>query len=171
MIGFESKVEKLESRLIIKLPQDASAKLPSRGQVAVSGTINAHDFMTVIEPDGNKSHWISVDSKMGRLKAGEHVKIEIEPVKDWPEPEVPADLKKALSDDTGISEMWQDITPMARWEWVRWVNSTNNADTRKRRVEVTIGKMHAGKRRPCCFNLAACTDPELSKNSKLLGIT
>jgi hypothetical protein len=170
-VNFRSKVDKIGSRLIIKLPPDASAKLPSRGQVAVSGTINAREFKTVIEPDGNKGHWISVDGKMGQLKAGEHVKIEIEPVKKWPEPDVPADLKKALSDDKEITEMWQDITPMARWEWVRWVNSTNNPDTRKRRVEVTIGKMHSGKRRPCCFNLAACTDPELSKNSKLLGIT
>jgi hypothetical protein len=170
-INFRSKVDKLGSRLIIKLPQAASAKLPSRGQVAVSGSINGHDFKTVIEPDGNKGHWISVDGHMGQLKAGGHVEIEIEPVKDWPEPEVPADLKEALADDPEISEMWQDITPMARWEWVRWVNSTNNTDTRRRRVEVTIGKMHSGKRRPCCFNLAACTDPELSKNSKLLGIT
>jgi hypothetical protein len=171
MITFKSKVEKLQSRLIIKLPQDASAKLPSRGQVAVAGTINSHEFNTVIEPDGAKGHWISVDGKMGTLGAGDVVKIQIEPVREWPEPEVPADLKKALADDAEISAMWQDITPMARWEWVRWVNSTNNPDTRKRRVEVTIGKMHSGKRRPCCFNLAACTDPELSKNSKLLGIT
>jgi hypothetical protein len=170
-ISFESIVEKLESRLIIKLPSDASLKLPSRGQVAVSGSINGREFKTVIEPDGNKGHWISVNSKMGRLKDGDKAAIQLEPVKDWPEPEVPADLKTALANDKQIVEMWQDITPMARWEWVRWVNSTTNADTRRRRVEVTIGKMHAGKRRPCCFNLAACTDPELSKNSKLLGIS
>lgn len=80
-VNFRSKVDKIGSRLIIKLPPDASAKLPSRGQVAVSGTINAREFKTVIEPDGNKGHWISVDGKMGQLKAGEHVKIEIEPVK------------------------------------------------------------------------------------------
>ncbi|HZT95485.1 MAG TPA: YdeI/OmpD-associated family protein, partial [Chloroflexota bacterium] len=61
-----------------------------------------------------------------------------------------------------------EITPMARWEWVRWVNATRNPDTRRRRVEVTISKMSNGKRRPCCFNLAACTDPELSKNGRLL---
>ena len=60
------------------------------------------------------------------------------------------------------------ITPMARWEWVRWVNATKNPDTRKRRVEVSISKMSHGKRRPCCFDLASCTDPELSKNGKLV---
>ncbi|HEU4888608.1 MAG TPA: YdeI/OmpD-associated family protein, partial [Thermoanaerobaculia bacterium] len=56
---------------------------------------------------------------------------------------------------------------MARWEWVRWVNATKNSDTRKRRVEVSISKMSHGKRRPCCFDLASCTDPDLSRNGKL----
>ena len=64
-------------------------------------------------------------------------------------------------------EVWEDITPMARWEWVRWVNATKNPDTRQRRVEVSISKMQSGKRRPCCFNLSACTDPDLSKNGRL----
>jgi len=57
---------------------------------------------------------------------------------------------------------------MARWEWVRWVNATRNPGTGQRRVEVSISKMQSGKRRPCCFNLAACTDPDLSKNGKLI---
>jgi len=56
---------------------------------------------------------------------------------------------------------------MARWEWVRWVNATNNPETRGRRVDVSISKMESGNRRPCCFNLAACTDPDLSKSGKL----
>ena len=56
---------------------------------------------------------------------------------------------------------------MARWE-VRWVNATPNADTRKRRVEVSISKMKSGKRRPCCCNLAACTDPDLSRSGRLI---
>jgi len=67
-----------------------------------------------------------------------------------------------------FQKLWKDITPMARWEWVRWVNATRNTDTRRRRVEVSISKMQSGKRRPCCFNLAACTDPELSKSGKLV---
>jgi hypothetical protein len=43
-----------------------------------------------------------------------------------------------------------------------------NPDTRRRRVDVSISKMKSGKRRPCCFNLSACTDPDLSKNGRLL---
>ena len=66
-----------------------------------------------------------------------------------------------------IRYLWDDITPMARWEWVRWVNATRNPDTRRRRVEVSISKMNSGKRRPCCFDLSSCTDPQLSQNGRL----
>ncbi|MCA9582754.1 MAG: YdeI/OmpD-associated family protein, partial [Myxococcales bacterium] len=66
-----------------------------------------------------------------------------------------------------VRDLWKTITPMARWEWVRWVNATKNPNTRARRVEVSISKLGQGKRRPCCFNLASCTDPELSKGGKL----
>jgi uncharacterized protein YdeI (YjbR/CyaY-like superfamily) len=78
-------------------------------------------------------------------------------------------LRVALSKASPeIRELWEAITPMARWEWVRWVAATRNPDTRKRRVEVTISKMKSGKRRPCCFDLASCTDPDLAKNGRLM---
>jgi len=103
------------------------------------------------------------------LSAGDTATLEIETLKDWPEPNVPQDLETALAAaPQKIQDLWKGITPMARWEWVRWVNATQNPDTRKRRVEVSISKMRSGKRRPCCFNLAACTDPNLSKNSRLI---
>jgi uncharacterized protein YdeI (YjbR/CyaY-like superfamily) len=79
---------------------------------------------------------------------------------DWPEPNLPQDFDAALATaPQKIQDLWNDITPMARWEWVRWVDATKNPDTRRRRVEVSISKMDSGKRRPCCFNLAACTNP------------
>ena len=84
---------------------------------------------------------------------------------------MPPDFQKALAAAPKmIRDTWNDITPMARWEWVRWVNATANLETRKRRVEVSLSKMQGGKRRPCCFDLASCTDPSLSKNGKLLEI-
>jgi hypothetical protein len=154
------------------LPAKASKKLPSRGQVAVHGTINGHAFQTVLEPDGDFGHWMRVDGKLQKAAgvcAGDTATVEVEPTKEWPEPRVPPDLKKALSKaPRDIRDLWQAITPMARWEWIRWVNATKNPATRKRRVEVSISKLSSGKRRPCCFNLAGCTDPELSKNGKLV---
>jgi hypothetical protein len=159
----------------LRLPQKASDKLPSRGQVAVNGTMNGVAFQTVLEPDGSRGHWMRVDRKLQRaagVGVGDTATIDVEPTKDWPEPRVPRDLEAALATaPQEIRDVWREITPMARWEWVRWVNATRNPDTRKRRVEVSISKMESGKRRPCCFDLAACTDPDLSRNGRLLGLS
>ena len=170
-VRFDATPRTIGKSTVLRLPEKASAKLPSRGQVAVQGSINGHQFQTVLEPDGNFGHWMKIDRKLqegAAVRVGDSATLEIESVKEWPEPSVPQDLKIALAAaPQKIRDLWKEITPMARWEWVRWVNATPNPDTRKRRVEVTISKMKSGKRRPCCFNLAACTDPILSKNGRL----
>jgi hypothetical protein len=171
-IRFDATLDTIDEWTILRLPEHASEKLPSRGQVAVQGTINGHGFQTVLEPDGSFGHWMRVEGDLQQttaIRPGDTATLEIEPLKDWPEPDVPQDFEAALaSAPQEIQDLWRDITPMARWEWVRWVKATKNPDTRKRRVEVSISKMASGKRRPCCFNLAACTDPDLSKNGRLL---
>jgi hypothetical protein len=171
-IRFDATLKTIDGSTLLRLPEKASKKLPSRGQVAVQGTINGHGFQTVVEPDGYFGHWMRIDGRLQRtaaLSVGEAATVEIESRKDWPEPKVPQDLATALkAAPQKIQDLWKDITPMARWEWVRWVNATPNPDTRKRRVEVAISKMKGGKRRPCCFNLAACTDPNLSKSGRLI---
>jgi hypothetical protein len=171
-IRFDATLYTIANWTVLRLPEKASVKLPSRGQVAVKGTINGNGFQTVVEPDGYFGHWMRIEGKLQRiaaLSAGDTATVEMEPLKDWPEPNVPQDLDTALAAaPQKIRELWKGITPMARWEWVRWVNATQNPDTRKRRVVVSISKMKSGKRRPCCFNLAACTDPNLSKNGRLI---
>src|SRR5437667_128826 len=92
-IRFDAMPCTIDKSTILRLPKKASRKLPSRGQVAVQGTINGRRFQTVLEPDGNFGHWMKIDRKM-----------------------------------------------------------------------------QSGKRRPCCFNLAACTDPNLSRNGRLIDL-
>ncbi|BDH56863.1 YdeI/OmpD-associated family protein [Tsukamurella sp. PLM1] len=168
-VRFSATVEQLGERLLARLPAEASAALPSRGQVAVTGTLNGAEFATVVEPDGRKGHWIRLDD--AGLAPGTEVALDIAPTKAWPEPEVPADLGAALDDAPDTADVWTDITPMARWEWVRWVGATKSDATRAKRVDVTISKLRNGKRRPCCFDLASCTDPELMKNGELFDTT
>ena len=171
-IRFSAPLATIDSSTVLRLPGKASKNLPSRGQVAVRGTINGVEFQTVLEPDGNSGHWMRVDDTLRHaadLSAGDTATLAIEVTKDWPEPNVPKDLAAALAAaPQHIQDLWHETTPMARWEWVRWVNATKNPDTRSRRVEVSISKMNSGKRRPCCFNLSSCTDPDLSKNGRLL---
>jgi hypothetical protein len=170
-IHFESQPYTLKKWMILRLPEAASKSMPSRGQVAVIGTINGHDFRTVLEPDGYWGHFIKVDGalqKAAGVKSGDTATLELEVTKNWPEPEVPQDFAKALAAaPLRVKDKWKDITPMARWEWIRWVNSTGNMDTRAVRIEKSVSKLNGKHRRPCCFNLAACTDPELSNSGRL----
>jgi Bacteriocin-protection, YdeI or OmpD-Associated/Domain of unknown function (DUF1905) len=170
-IRFSAPLSTIDTSTVLRLPGAASKKLPSRGQVAVRGTINGVEFGTVLEPDGNSGHWMKVDDALRHaagIGADDTATLDIEVTKDWPEPNVPPDLAAALAAaPQNIQDVWDEITPMARWEWVRWVNATKNPDTRSRRVDVSISKMNNGKRRPCCFNLSSCTDPDLSKNGRL----
>lgn len=170
-IRCDATVVSVNDHCIVRLPAAASAELPSRGQVAVTGTINDQRFETVVEPDGRRGHWLrlgDLPSPASRLAAGRDVTITLVPAADWPEPAVPDDLRSALDGAPDIADLWDAITPMARWEWVRWVRATKNPATRARRVEVGISKMRDGKRRPCCFDLAACTVPEVAKSGKLI---
>lgn len=141
----------------------------------VEGTMAGIRFQTPLEPDGNWSHWFRVDTSLGEVahvSAGDTVTLTIKPLQAWPEPVVPADLKRALAAAAPkIRELWQQITPMARWEWIRWIRATNRQETRQRRIEVACSKLKAGERRPCCWNRNLCTEPYVSKNGVLLEPT
>jgi hypothetical protein len=173
-IRFEAKPVKIGSWLIIRLPKSASAKLPSRGMAMVKGTINGFYFQSALEPDGKGSHWFKIDKTMREasgVEVDDSVTLEIEPIKEWPEPKVPADLKKVLALDTTARNLWIDITPIARWDWIRWINATKNPETRRIRIDKAISKLKAGKRTACCFNRSQCTEPDISKNGILLEPT
>jgi Bacteriocin-protection, YdeI or OmpD-Associated/Domain of unknown function (DUF1905) len=173
VIRFAAPLRTIGRSTIVTLPADESAKLPSRGQVAVKGVINRQKFQTVLEPDGRRGHWFKIEGRLRHalpVSDGATVTVEIEPTRDWPEPRIPKDFQVALAAAPDISEIWRGITPMARWEWVRWINATKNPATRERRVQVGVSKLRSGKRRPCCFDLAACTDPDLAKNGKLMDV-
>lgn len=165
-----ARIRGIGGRLIMKLPAEASLKLPSRGQVAVDAVVNGHAFAAVLEPDGMKGHWLSIDDDLQRalgVDAGAAVTFVLQPAEAWPEPDLPLDFQNALAGAPETAELWKDITAMARWEWVRWINATKNPKTRQRRIETALSKLVSGKRRPCCFDLSSCTDPELAKNGKL----
>ena len=174
-IYFMTDLVTIKDWIIARIPEDESVKLTSRGQISVKGIVNGHDFQTVLEPDGYWSHWFRVDEAMQKqlgVKAGDSIAVELTPIKEWPEPSLPDDIQKALTvAPQKVQDKWRDITPMARWEWVRWVNSTGVDATRAIRIEKTITKLNGNHRRPCCFNLAACTEPYVSKSGRLMQPT
>jgi uncharacterized protein YdeI (YjbR/CyaY-like superfamily) len=63
----------------------------------------------------------------------------------------PADLRKALASDPVARAAWDDITPLARNEWICWTTSVKKPETRKNHVERTCSELKEGMRRPCCW--------------------
>ncbi len=64
---------------------------------------------------------------------------------------MPADLRKTLTADPKVVALWEDITPLARNEFICWVESAKQAETRKRRIKRAREELLEGKRRPCCW--------------------
>ena len=64
---------------------------------------------------------------------------------------VPKDLEKALLSNPKMLAMWEDITPLARNEWICWIISAKKEETREHRIEVGASKLISGMRRPCCW--------------------
>jgi hypothetical protein len=156
---------KTASWTFLVLPKDASAKLPSRGMTAVEGTINGVPFAATLEPDGQKSHWLKVGRKLREAAgadAGDMVTLEIAPAAEEPEPKVPADLRKALGAAPKARALWTDITPMARRDWIQWITSARQPETRARRVANACSMLAAGKRRVCCFDRSGFYSKSLS---------
>jgi hypothetical protein len=147
--------EKGESWTFLILPKNASAKLPSRGMTAIEGTINGFPFQAALEPDGQKSHWLKVDRKLSKsasAEAGDMVTLEITPAGKDTGPEVPTDLRKALAADPKARALWSDITTNARRDWIHWITSPKQLETRARRIKNACSMLAAGKRRVCCFD-------------------
>lgn len=169
-ICFESTFYEINGWQILRLPNEASSKLPSRGMMMIRGTLNGADFEAPLEPDGEGSHWFRVSDKVAseaHAVAGETVAVSIELIKQWQEPEVPEDFKEALT-QAGLMARWDGITTRARWEWIRWIRCTSNPATRQKRITVACSKLKDGKNRPCCFDFRQSTEPAVSKSGVLI---
>ena len=64
---------------------------------------------------------------------------------------IPTDLRKTLSSDLAALAKWEDITPLARNEWICWTISVKKPETRREHVERVRTELKEGMRRPCCW--------------------
>lgn len=64
---------------------------------------------------------------------------------------LPIDLKQTIKKIPKVQVLWNDITPLARNEWICWVISGKKAETRNIRIEKALSKLKGGMRRPCCW--------------------
>jgi len=74
---------------------------------------------------------------------------------DESEPRVPTDLRKALAAAPMAKAKWSDLTPIARRDFVTWMDSAKQSETRRRRIEKACSMLVAEKRRPCCYSIVS----------------
>src|SRR5437773_3099758 len=68
---------------------------------------------------------------------------------------VPTDLRKALAATPMAKAQWNDLTPIARRDFISWIDSAKQPETRRRRIERACSMLAAGKRRPCCYSIVS----------------
>lgn len=139
----------------VVLPKAASEKLPRRGRITVEGQINGQYFQTLLEPDGQKSHWLKINEqllKKAGASIGDVVAFTLIAVEQEPEPQIPPDLNQALQARAEALATWQDTTTIARLDWIHWITSAKQAKTRSKRIIDACDMLSSGKKRVCCFD-------------------
>lgn len=137
------------------LPKDVSEKLPRRGRTTIDGAMNGYGFQATLEPDGKLSHWMHVSSALraaAGVDIGDVVTLEIMPVEQEPEPDIPPDLLPALTANPEARAVWDSTTTIARLDWIHWITSAKQAKTRAQRIDNACDMLVSGKRRVCCFD-------------------
>lgn len=137
------------SSAIAPLPKKANGILQTIRSTMIEGTMAGFPFRAPIE--GGEIRFSETLLKACGVKAGDTVAVELTRLGDEPEILVPVDLQEALAKAPKAQALWKVVTPMARREWVRWIASAKQEETRVRRIEVGIDKLTKGMRRPCCF--------------------
>ena len=82
-------------------------------------------------------------------------KVNHKPAGEESEPRVPADLRKAFAAAPIAKARWSDLTPVARRDFISWIDSAKQPETRRRRIEKACSMLVAGKRRPCCYSIVS----------------
>ncbi|MEI8062032.1 MAG: YdeI/OmpD-associated family protein [bacterium] len=114
----------------------------------VEGIINSLPFRTTLDSKNS----IKLNRSMQNVaKIGETVTIEITKIDDEIETRVPTELKKTLPNHPKALSLWEGITPIARRDWIFWIISGKQEETRMKRVITACSKLSSGMRRVCCF--------------------
>ena len=64
---------------------------------------------------------------------------------------VPKDVQQVLMSAPKVLVVWNDITPLARNEWICWIESVKKIETRNSHIKRMQEDLLKGKRRPCCW--------------------
>ena len=149
------KASTVDFPAFIVLPREVSDTLPRRGRTTITGALDGHAFEALLEPDGQKSHWLKVTQEMLDMSGasiGEDARFELCPIAQEPEPELPEAFALALKEFPEARATWDATTTLARVDWVHWMVSARQEKTRQKRVRDACDMLSSGKKKVCCFD-------------------
>jgi hypothetical protein len=140
-----------ETPVTVTLP--AKINLPP-GTPFIEGTINGFPFRAALKSKSKRGHSLELSKplmKAADAALDETTTFEITRIGEEPEPRPPQELHNALAASPRAEAVWADITPIARRDWILWITSAKQPQTRQSRIEKACSMLASGKRRVCCF--------------------
>ncbi len=142
---------------ILTLPKSASAKFPSKGKTTIEGIVNSFPIQTAsIEPNGKGGHTLKFNKPLPQPVVADAfntntLTVEITRVGEETDTRVPPELTKSFVTSPKAKKLWDEITPIARRDWIFWIISGKQEETRMKRSKTACSKLSSGMRRVCCF--------------------
>lgn len=138
-----------------KVPAVISKSHLRKGRITANVAVGKSSFDALFEPDGKLGHWFKIPErvlKAEKLSEGDSVDFQITLLAEQPEPDLPPSFKKLLNSSDSAQATWAQATPLAKIDWVHWIESAKQAETRRKRERDAIDMLEHGKKRVCCFD-------------------
>lgn len=149
VIRFGANIVELRGKTVLEIPRSVAEKLES--MVKLEGVINGHPFRSPVSIEGDQMY-LRVNVAMLR---GSHAHIGSTVELAVLGPEVPLRLPDdfAASLTPKAHDSWESLTEPGRRDWVRWIESAKQQETRERRIKRAVEQLDEGKRRACCVDV------------------
>lgn len=150
-LSFPAMVERLpgdELWTVLVMPFDAEQAFGTKGSVRVRGTINGVPYRRSIHPRDDGKHFMMLNKQMRQaagMVVGEPVQVVMELDTAERSVDVPPDLAEALATDAAFGETYEKLAHSRRFEFVRYLNQTQNPETRQRRIARIREMVEAGE--------------------------
>ncbi len=140
--------------MALPLTKSARKPLASAADGMVEGTLHGFPFRAALRVDADGTYWLHASAAVVRAagaRAGDTVRLEITRIGDEAETRPPRELRRALAGNAAAQRCWDDITPLARRDWILWITTAKKPETRLQRIRKACDMLAGGKRRVCCF--------------------
>ncbi len=132
----------------LTVPLEVSSTFGSKGQVRVKGTINGYPYRSTALPMGDGTHYLVVGKEIRdsiHATQGDNVQVILELDTEVRQVEVPLELQQAFNSQPGAGQAFEKMSYSHQKEWINWIVSAKQAETRLRRAKKAVLSIALGK--------------------------